>query len=310
MSRLGDEVVERAKSQLGVRYYSMHEGPKGSGDEGWGCAMLAMWCHNAVLGTSYYGSCYNIFGDAIGDAVYNEGGGQFVLVSDPQPGDVVLYSPFANMTSATHCGHAAIYVGDGMVIGACGRGTPWDSDYRNYGVLRTTVQWQTLGGDIRYARCTRTLADPVPDVGQDEMGDPTRMWYKAHVQDVGWQGWVRGGGIAGTTGKSLRMEALRLHMPDGVTADVTVHIEDVGDKTYRNVTDKTVIGTTGKALRLEGICIDVTANEGTRTKGRKLKYRAHLQNRGWTKWVSAGRFCGTRGKSLRMEAIQLKWVKP
>ena len=38
----------------------------------------------------------------------------------------------------------------------------------------------------------------------------TGLVYSAHVQNIGWQASVSDGATAGTTGKSLRMEALRI----------------------------------------------------------------------------------------------------
>jgi len=37
-------------------------------------------------------------------------------------------------------------------------------------------------------------------------------------------------------------------------------------------------------------------------------YRAHCQNVGWTKWVKNGAMGGTSGRSLRVEAIEVKIV--
>ena len=34
--------------------------------------------------------------------------------------------------------------------------------------------------------------------------------YQAHVQSIGWQGKKHGGKIAGTTGESLRIEAIEI----------------------------------------------------------------------------------------------------
>ena len=37
----------------------------------------------------------------------------------------------------------------------------------------------------------------------------------------------------------------------------------------------------------------------------KIKYRAHVQNKGWMPWVADGQTAGTTGKGLRLEAIQI-----
>ncbi|MCF0142831.1 MAG: gamma-glutamylcyclotransferase, partial [Parasporobacterium sp.] len=36
------------------------------------------------------------------------------------------------------------------------------------------------------------------------------IFYRAHVQGIGWMNWVSNGAIAGTTGQGLRMEAIQI----------------------------------------------------------------------------------------------------
>ena len=36
------------------------------------------------------------------------------------------------------------------------------------------------------------------------------MWYRVHVQNIGWLGWVKNGGQAGTQGRNLRVEAYQV----------------------------------------------------------------------------------------------------
>lgn len=163
MASLRDRVVAKAEGQLGVRYWTMHCGPRGSASEGFGCAMLCAWCLNQVLGTDFYGSCWNFWGDAIGAPQYNQGGGRFreVSASEAKAGDVVVYfNPNVNIGYSTSASHVALYVGDGMVIGAYGYGTPGTDYYMSGGsVRRTTVQYQSLGGAIRYIRCKALDSD-------------------------------------------------------------------------------------------------------------------------------------------------------
>ena len=159
VASLRDKVVAKAESQLGVRYWTMHTGPKGSGSEGFGCAMLVCWCLNQVLGTDYYGSCWNLWGDAIGAPQYNQGGGEFEEVSekDAQPGDAVIYfKSGAALGYSTSASHAALYVGHGQIIGSWGTGTPGEAGYMAGGsVRRGSVASQSLGGAYRFIRCKR-----------------------------------------------------------------------------------------------------------------------------------------------------------
>ena len=118
--------------------------------------------------------------------------------------------------------------------------------------------------------------------------------YKAHVQNVGWQDWKYDGQTAGTTGQSLRMEAIRIDYDKDVYAKA--HIQNKGWVDYGKIDINTVIGTTGEGLRLEDLCL----------KG-NFKYRVHIENTGWTPWTKADGIAtlGTVGQSLRLEAIQI-----
>ena len=158
------------------------------------------------------------------------------------------------------------------------------------------------------------LAPPSQAPGKAENDYGLR--YRVHQQALGWLPAVHDGQIAGVTGHALRMEALKITPPDGVTLNVLAHIQGIGDKTYKGIckgkssgtgTSKNdpIIGTTGKQKRIEGIKIDVVKNTNANLKGKQLYYRVHIQKQGWSKWVKAGTYAGTRGKQLRIEAIQM-----
>lgn len=145
----------------------------------------------------------------------------------------------------------------------------------------------------------------------DATENPT-IAYRAHVQDIGWMPPVSNGEWAGTRGLSARLEALKITPPEGVELTVTAHIQNIGDKTYTGIKKGTnsgtgssqndpIIGTVGKSLRLEGISIHCDKN----TTGKKLRYQGHVQNQGDTPICKENEFCGTRGRSLRLEAIRI-----
>lgn len=127
--------------------------------------------------------------------------------------------------------------------------------------------------------------------------------YQAHVQNYGWMSAVQSG-IAGTQGKALRMEALKVDLKNAGNATLTfdVHVQNLGWK--NGLTESDVIGTQGKALRLEAIRIHSKDLEGY-----KVQYRVHIQNKGWTEFVDEGEIAGTEGQALRLEAIEIKLVK-
>jgi hypothetical protein len=134
--------------------------------------------------------------------------------------------------------------------------------------------------------------------------------YRAHVQNIGWQDWVQDGQVAGTTGQSLRMEAIQIQLntvlPEFSKASVRyrAHVQNIGWQDW--VQDGQVAGTTGQGLRMEAIQIDLGGNI---LDNYHVGYRAHVQNVGWQDWVQDGQVAGTTGQSLRMEAIQIEIVQ-
>ena len=54
--------------------------------------------------------------------------------------------------------------------------------------------------------------------------------YRTHVQNVGWQNYVSNGAMAGTTGKSLRLEGINIKISGIPNAKIKyqVHIQNIG----------------------------------------------------------------------------------
>lgn len=121
--------------------------------------------------------------------------------------------------------------------------------------------------------------------------------YTGHVQSVGWQGMVGDGAVAGTTGKGLRLEAIRFVFPG---QEARGHVQNIGWQPWQS-SDNTQIGTVGKSLRLEAVQIHSTI------PGVHIECQAHVQGIGWLPRVGDGEVCGTTGKGLRLEAVRL-WL--
>ena len=57
--------------------------------------------------------------------------------------------------------------------------------------------------------------------------DDLEVTYEAQVQTIGWTGWITGPDTAGTTGRSLRLEALRVQAA-GVPVVGRGHVQSIG----------------------------------------------------------------------------------
>lgn len=135
-----------------------------------------------------------------------------------------------------------------------------------------------------------------------------KVKYSTHVQDVGDTDYTSDGGISGTTGKSLRLENIRINIDNlkantGINGGINyaTHIQNIG---WSNLSfDGSVSGTQGKSLRLEAIKINLY---GDLTHYYDVYYRVHSQSVGWTGWACNGAEAGTSGYGYRAEAIQIK----
>ncbi len=129
--------------------------------------------------------------------------------------------------------------------------------------------------------------------------------YSAHVQRIGWQDAVANGETAGTSGQSLRVEALRVMLPKDVNGGVTysVHVQNIGWQDW--VKDGEDAGTSGQSLRLEALKIKLTGEAANKYD---VYYRSHIQRFGWLAWAKNGESSGSGHLSLRMEAVQIRLV--
>lgn len=134
---------------------------------------------------------------------------------------------------------------------------------------------------------------------QDTVQHFGKISYRAHMRDFGWGCWQCDGLMVGTIGENRRIEAFNL-IPVGET-DVSVHIKDIGDKEYKNISKGTILGTTGQNKRIEAIKIT--------GKDTPYIYRVHQKNIGWTDWTFNGNWAGTKGKGLQIEAIEIMAAK-
>lgn len=128
--------------------------------------------------------------------------------------------------------------------------------------------------------------------------------YQAHVQDIGWQDWKKDEEIAGTQGRNLRVEAIKIdgiNIPEGVKIKYQAHVEDIGWQGWKNAGE--IAGTQGKCLRVEGIKIKL---EGT--EDYSVMYSTHVQDIGWQDWCYDGEASGTVGECKKIEAIKIKLV--
>lgn len=133
---------------------------------------------------------------------------------------------------------------------------------------------------------------------------------QAHVQNIGWKEPVGSGKLAGTTGRSLRVEALRISLngngaklPSG-SIEYRAHVQNVGWQDWK--ANGKLAGTTSRSLRIEALKVRLT---GELAEQYDVYYQTHVQNIGWMALASNGEASGSAGRSLRIEGVRVWLVK-
>lgn len=106
-------------------------------------------------------------------------------------------------------------------------------------------------------------------VGLSKRMEAVELWgeelryaeVRVHVQNIGWMPWTRPAYDrddpedfdpfiqVGTTGKSLRLEALQFRTSNGLVIECQAHVQNVGWQPWQPHT----CGTTGQSLRVEAV---------------------------------------------------------
>ena len=143
---------------------------------------------------------------------------------------------------------------------------------------------------------------------QAEGATAVSLSYSAHVSNIGWMGAVAGGGVAGTTGRGLPLEALRLVLSDASTGEplgvdalsVEAHVSNVGWQAA--VGNGGTAGTTGQSRAVEALRVRLSADLSARYT---VWYRVHSAEFGWLGWACDGADAGSAGYGRAVQAVQV-----
>ena len=134
----------------------------------------------------------------------------------------------------------------------------------------------------------------------------------AHVQNIGWMNPVGSGKIAGTTGKGLNLEALKISLEvDGAFSQeqvanaisVEAHVSNVGwQAAVGNGGTAGTAGTTGRSRAVEALRVRLSADLSARYT---VWYRVHSAEFGWLGWACDGADAGSAGYGRAAQAVQV-----
>lgn len=133
-----------------------------------------------------------------------------------------------------------------------------------------------------------------------------KVSYQTHVKNVGWQKEVSDGQEAGTTGRNLWVEGLKLAVENTAligSVQYKAHVRNVGWQNWME--NGQLAGTVGKVLPTEAYQVRLT---GELAKQYDIYYRVHSSYLGWLDWAKNGQVAGSEGFAYHVEAIQIQLV--
>lgn len=129
------------------------------------------------------------------------------------------------------------------------------------GLLEAAEGKEIVAGTIGQARGIKTIAMAVKPSADTYTGG---ISYNAHVTDIGWQGWISDGNIAGSLEPGKKIEAIQIKLTGemGTYCDIyyRVHVENFGWLGWtRNGAEA---GTTGYSYKIEAIEVKLAPKYG------------------------------------------------
>ncbi|MFZ6625784.1 C39 family peptidase [Vagococcus fluvialis] len=128
--------------------------------------------------------------------------------------------------------------------------------------------------------------------------------YSAHVQNIGWQDFVNNGEMAGTVGRNLAVEGMKINLENvnlKGNIEYKAHVQDIGWQDW--VKNGEVAGTVGRNLPSEAYQIRLTEELA---ENYDIYYRIHATNVGWLDWAKNGEAAGTEGFAYKIQAIEIR----
>ncbi len=175
--------------------------------------------------------------------------------------------------------------------------------------VATVVNGKVTAVGVGTATITATSSNGKEAICEVEVTKPAqKVAYTTHVQDIGWQSYVRDGAMAGTSHQSKRLEGIKIKVENqDYEGDIEyrTHIQDIGwEKDFKK--NDEMSGTSHQSKRLEAIEIKLT---GELAEHYDVYYRVHAQDAGWMAWAKNGEQAGTSGYSRRLEGIEIVLVE-
>lgn len=132
--------------------------------------------------------------------------------------------------------------------------------------------------------------------------------YSAHVSFLGWQNSVGDNMIAGTTGQSKTIEAIKFTGSSSIFGSLGINCSVFSHNAawVNDISEGGLCGTTGQSKSLDAIKLTLAGSAASKYD---IYYKVHLSYLGWQDWVKNGEQAGYTQGNNPIEAVIVKLVK-
>lgn len=180
-----------------------------------------------------------------------------------------------------------------------------DTPINNYFIKADSLIIHIYGSTI-FGQNGNMIGTSTYDWLNDANAGTNEIGYITYAQNLGFEKpSVYNGDIAGTTGKNIPLEGIRISSNiEGVQILSDVLVQDKGWLT--SIDDGTYAGTMFENKQLYGLRLNLS---GSNSENYTIRYRVHVQDLGWLDWVSNGETACAPNSSKQLEAIQVELIK-
>ena len=270
----------------------------------------------------------NMYGT--GDNCSTYGNRNFWRMFNDWFGPTIIQQSYIISKAYTSFGGWMDNVSNNGVIGTTGKSNPMEAfkiignvEYTSY---NEKSGWQPIisNGMISGSTSQEKFISAVKISPTKSLYNSYDLYYRVHVNDIGWLGWTKNGEIAGITGDSTKkIEAIELFLtyknspvPGSMTnsyinkgqsrasnvvgLSISSHVGEIGWQP--SVNDGMYSGTTEMSKQIEAIKINLINSSGL---SGNIKYTTHVQDLGWQDIKINDEVSGTTAQRKQVEAISI-----
>ncbi|MHC1681916.1 MAG: hypothetical protein AB6733_03040 [Clostridiaceae bacterium] len=177
----------------------------------------------------------------------------------------------------------------------------------------TDIVFSCLPFKIGFPNSSKSLGIARVDFALSSIFRNAKVSVQGSFQNTGWGDWktVSKGNPNSIGSEKTKLEAIRAKLegvPEGYHLQYQAYVHGIGWQNW--VQDNEIAGTTGQFKEMQALRFKIVKSPDSELKNEngpvEVSYDSHVQDIGWTEYVSNGESTGTVGQSKKIEGLHIK----